>query len=1210
MAAGSCTALEKISIDLLFIEEKLVEVWSLRLYAGYRLPSSGKEKNNLFQAEDAELPEARLREWERKALRLVVKGTYSRRLARAGPPTGRMATTVYHLLACTAVLAVLTLPVAFCTNPLSIERSCNLREERDTGYFVVNLKELLKDCRDLNGEELANVSVRPYLPDDPVASLFRLAYDGSLTTAGRIDRDSLCDSRGLCCEKDMRVRQNDQASVCDLRYDAAATTVVNRRFLALTLNIQLEDINDNKPMFQRARNGVRFKETDRLGASVPLPIAQDADWGRNGVVSYRLGSGAEQFELRQVRGDSRAAFPEAVRALELVNRAPLDRERRSSYGFQLLAEDGGRKVGATIINVTIEDVNDCTPEFVNGSRLAVNLEEDTRPHSTVFSVLAVDNDEGQNARVGYSLRPGHRRPYPVGLFGVDAYSGRVTLNGRLLYRRDEENVYELLVTAFDYGSPRRSSEIEVEVRVLDVNNHNPTVRVIGFGTQTSSVRVMENVAYASNVIATVLASDQDSGDNGRVECRLVNEPEGQQQQPASFRLQYMKEIGSSRAASYHLYAIRSFDRETQAVHIVRLRCSDHGSPPRHTNAIVRVLVDDANDSPPVWRKTEFSFSILENQQEGTAIGALQAEDADAPPNDAIQYKIEPETFKDVRIYLNTGRLVANKVFDREERDRYVFQVVAFNSAPPHYSATATVVLTILDVNDNSPEFDFATPRRVLVPEDSPRGTLVALLNVTDADEPGRREFNFILTSDDGSGGVGGSVPGRQHRNGANKFQIDSHGRLTLRDELDRELESEYHLRIGVSDGVHPARSNVFYLTVEIGDVNDTPPRFIFPDPERRVNRVNISSTLTPRSLVAKIDARDDDAGKNGNVTYRLLPTSTATGAGQSGPDDSEHFELEPVTGHLLVRENLRPFAGRLFMLRIEAADAGRDRQLKRDTLLQVAVKNDSFASSSSSSSSAAARPFPPSLSGGGGDRNGGGSGGHRNGGRVSSEVSGPALLLVSGLAILVLLILILSIAFLIVKRRAETASQARAVLDPSELMKMDPARAYESLTMKTQHHTGRSEQTGYPASSIPLALKKNYRQQQRQQQQHQQYEKCDDEPAAAAAAALNQQRMSRTSRTDLAKLGICGLDDLGMFHQRSSANSVPAPGRSSQCQSDTDLRLCGAGVAPDVALTAAASTTVRQQRGGVGGEYRCLVEGIICYQRRTPAAFVSLVALY
>uniref|UniRef100_A0A1I8JAF9 Cadherin domain-containing protein n=1 Tax=Macrostomum lignano TaxID=282301 RepID=A0A1I8JAF9_9PLAT len=349
--------------------------------------------------------------------------------------------------------------------------------------------------------------------------------------------------------------------------------------------------------------------------------------------------------------------------------------------------------------------------------------------------------------------------------------------------------------------------------------------------------------------------------------------------------------------------------------------------------------------------------------------------------------------------------------------------------------------------------------------------------------------------DDGSGGVGGSVPGRQHRNGANKFQIDSHGRLTLRDELDRELESEYHLRIGVSDGVHPARSNVFYLTVEIGDVNDTPPRFIFPDPERRVNRVNISSTLTPRSLVAKIDARDDDAGKNGNVTYRLLPTSTATGAGQSGPDDSEHFELEPVTGHLLVRENLRPFAGRLFMLRIEAADAGRDRQLKRDTLLQVAVKNDSFASSSSSSSSAAARPFPPSLSGGGGDK-------------TAAEAADTETVA----------------AF---PRKCPGRRCCWCPVDPSELMKMDPARAYESLTMKTQHHTGRSEQTGYPASSIPLALKKNYRQQQRQQQQHQQYEKCDDEPAAAAAAALNQQRMSRTSRTDLAKLGICGLDDLG-----------------------------------------------------------------------------------
>lgn len=152
--------------------------------------------------------------------------------------------------------------------------------------------------------------------------------------------------------------------------------------------------------------------------------------------------------------------------------------------------------------------------------------------------------------------------------------------------------------------------------------------------------------------------------------------------------------------------------------------------------------------------------MLENVVIGYNIVRVQAYDADEGENAALKYRISPRDFEGapaenlpIAIDEKTGWVYTNHLLDRETNPKYQFHVVAEDGGDPPKSATASVVVTIQDVNDNKPTFN-PMQYDIVISEDAQPGTPLTTVTATDPDEnpryfsPYKISFVFIHFSFD------------------------------------------------------------------------------------------------------------------------------------------------------------------------------------------------------------------------------------------------------------------------------------------------------------------------------------------------------------------------------------------------------------------------------------------------------------------------------
>ena len=157
-----------------------------------------------------------------------------------------------------------------------------------------------------------------------------------------------------------------------------------------------------------------------------------------------------------------------------------------------------------------------------------------------------------------------------------------------------------------------------------------------------------------------------------------------------------------------------------------------GSPQKSTSAVVRIVVNDANDNAPVFIKSTFSFFFPENTPVGTPVVTLNATDPDLGLNGRVKYYLDTDT-QDFRLNPDTGLLVVAKTLDREAKEYYDLTVRAVDGcAESPLSSFAVVRVRVLDVNDVTPEFS-AKIYTVKAREDLPVGTVVGMVHATDPD---------------------------------------------------------------------------------------------------------------------------------------------------------------------------------------------------------------------------------------------------------------------------------------------------------------------------------------------------------------------------------------------------------------------------------------------------------------------------------------------
>lgn len=168
----------------------------------------------------------------------------------------------------------------------------------------------------------------------------------------------------------------------------------------ITVNITVEDINDQTPIFEKQAYTASIPENMTKGSKILATKALDLDEGLNGEVIYEIdfttqeGILADQFfGVRSESGD-------------IILKRPVDREMYQELTFPMIARDNGAPPRSSKVNVTIKiiDVNDNRPQFLPQF---YNSEASMTDYcdAVITKVIAIDRDTGANAIISYRLNP-------------------------------------------------------------------------------------------------------------------------------------------------------------------------------------------------------------------------------------------------------------------------------------------------------------------------------------------------------------------------------------------------------------------------------------------------------------------------------------------------------------------------------------------------------------------------------------------------------------------------------------------------------------------------------------------------------------------------------------------------------------------------------------------------------------------------------------
>ncbi|XP_053317773.1 protocadherin alpha-6-like isoform X4 [Spea bombifrons] len=563
-------------------------------------------------------------------------------------------------------------------------------EESKHGTFVGRIaQDLGMHINDINSRRLRIVS------KDGTDYFQVNLQNGILFVNKLIDREKLC----------------PETSICIVQLEI----IVDKPVQIHHVDVEIEDINDNYPVFSSKEFKLFISEVRLPGSHFPLEGAVDADIGSNSITNYELSS-SEYFTLDV------QTYTQKTKSVQLVLKKALDREQIPLHNLTLTAFDRGKPKlsGTTQLYIIVQDINDNVPLF-DQPFYTVSLLENSLNGTVVTTLNAIDLDEGENGDIFYTFNKVASQ-YITSVFSIEQNTGIIRVIGDVDFER--KNVYEIEVDATDRGASALTGHCKVIVNVVDINDNPPEMAVTSLNAP-----VPEDVSLGS-VVAVISVHDRDSGLNGKVNCNISKN--------VPFK------ITSTLREYFSLVVDGPLDREIVSEYDIDIVATDEGSPALSVKKSIKIEISDVNDNPPTFPHISETISVKENNPPGSHIYTALAGDSDINQNSFITYSLIDSSIDGIPVssYISVnpenGKVFALLSFDHEQMAHFQCRIKAIDAGLPPLSSNLTLHVFIDDVNDNAPSLItpyLSSEYRLteMVSRSAAEGHLVTKIKAVDAD---------------------------------------------------------------------------------------------------------------------------------------------------------------------------------------------------------------------------------------------------------------------------------------------------------------------------------------------------------------------------------------------------------------------------------------------------------------------------------------------
>ncbi|XP_012934695.1 cadherin-87A isoform X2 [Aplysia californica] len=660
--------------------------------------------------------------------------------------------------------------------------------------------------------------------------------------------------------------------------------ITNGRTRSVQVIVNILDVNDNFPRPEASY--LRYILEGNTVTVNPLIIeAVDPDTVGGPIVYTIEGSGSNLWQITQgVRPGTNNSYANITATRGVLYSDAPDKEK-GQFTFTVVSYDQKNKAVSQVTIIVI-DINNNAPEFTSPT-YKHSMSEQVVGETYLLTVTAKDLDSPTtgNGVIDFAIQSGavgkfqlrNRRKNPDDTFSMDI---RTTQDARFSF--ETQNEYKLILEARDRGTPTaRTGTATLTVSITDANNKSPVIK-----PTSQTINVREDTPIGRSV-HKVTAEDPDVNKK----LRFFMEPDSGTKPNGLPSDADFKNMFTINAITGVVTVNQALNRDQVAFITNELTVQDQGANPvQEGTGALFIRITEYNDQDPYFVKSEYRLNITEETIRNSFVESLQCKDDD---DDIASYSLEQiiPNFPDYFGLLGeTGTMIVNDRIDYEKGlERITLVARCADSGTPRRTATASVFVDVININDNTPQFNQTT----YTPTTSEANkTVEEYLTTVAANDLDRGDFGVVFY---------------QLNDPDNFFRINNQtGQIFVKPNarFDREKAESYVLQVIALDSPNNPdvrRQTTAQVIIRISDTNDNCPDF----GSHSFYSGSVPETATRDTNILDIIATDLDSGLGGEIMYAIKPGSFFP------PSNEDLFRIWTTNnvGRLLTKGNLKNKVG-------------------------------------------------------------------------------------------------------------------------------------------------------------------------------------------------------------------------------------------------------------------------------------------------------------